>query len=339
MEWLNEPASWQRSGGVLSVSVDPGTDFWQETGYGYIRDSGHVYGTMVSGDLDVWVRIRGSLATQYDQAGVMLRADSRNWLKTGLELFEGRTRLSTVVTLGRSSWMVTSLPEDMTEVTLRVSRRGDGVQLRYRVGDGPFELAGLAYLPPEADVLAGIMCASPEGGGFSVTFHDLRISGQGWEPATGPESAAEREAAVAGAAAEGWTGPAGQPDAAWAGPPADEGAWAAEAPDQAGPWAGDDGAGDWDEPEQDAAVPGEADGPDAGEPWALRWADPAPPGAFAPEPDEAGRPGDLPGPDEAELSGEVPAEAVAGLGADQAEQAPPGAFAPEPDEAAGSAGV
>ena len=37
MEWLNEPASWQRTGDVLRVSVDPGTDFWRETGYGYIR--------------------------------------------------------------------------------------------------------------------------------------------------------------------------------------------------------------------------------------------------------------------------------------------------------------
>lgn len=352
MEWLNEPASWQRSGGVLSVSVDPGTDFWQETGYGYIRDSGHVYGTVVSGDLDVWVRIRGSLATQYDQAGVMLRADSRNWLKTGLELFEGRTRLSTVVTLGQSSWMVTSLPDDMTEITLRVSRRGDGVQLRYRVGDGPFELAGLAYLPPEADVLAGIMCASPEGGGFGVTFHDLRISGQDWEPATGPESAAEREAAVAGAEAEGWTGQDGQPDAEWAEPPADDGAWAAvEAPDEAGAWAGDLGAGDWHEPGQDAAAAGAADDPDAGGPWLLRWAEPAPPGAFTPGPGEPGRPGGLPepafagpvadlpgravlftsGPDEPGRPGDLPGPAVAVPVADVPEVA--GGFAPELDEA------
>jgi len=49
MEWLNEPASWQRTGDVLTVSVDPSTDFWRETGYGYIRDSGHVYGEVLAG--------------------------------------------------------------------------------------------------------------------------------------------------------------------------------------------------------------------------------------------------------------------------------------------------
>jgi len=38
MEWLNEPASWQRNGDVLRVNVDPGTDFWRATGYGYVHD-------------------------------------------------------------------------------------------------------------------------------------------------------------------------------------------------------------------------------------------------------------------------------------------------------------
>ena len=176
MEWLNEPASWQRTGDVLTVSVDPSTDFWRETGYGYIRDSGHVYGEVLAGDLDVSVRMRCTLGTQYDQAGVMLRADERTWLKTGVEFFEGRARLSTVLTLGRSSWMVTDLPEGTDEIVLRVSRRGDAVEVRYVIEDGPAELAALVYMPPGREVLAGVMAAAPEGPGFRVTFHDLRAS-------------------------------------------------------------------------------------------------------------------------------------------------------------------
>ncbi len=135
MEWLNEPASWQRTDDVLQVNVDPGTDFWRVTGYGYIRDSGHVYGEVLAGDLDVAVRIRGNWSAQYDQAGVMLRADERTWLKTGIEFFEGRPRLSTVLTLGMSSWTVANLPDDTNDVALRLSRRGDAVEIRYSAGD------------------------------------------------------------------------------------------------------------------------------------------------------------------------------------------------------------
>ena len=148
MEWLNEPASWQRTDDVLQVNVDPGTDFWRVTGYGYIRDSGHVYGDVLAGDLDVAVRIRGNWSAQYDQAGVMLRADERTWLKTGIEFFEGRPRLSTVLTLGMSSWSVANLPDDTDDVALRLSRRGDAVEIRYSAGDGPPDLAALVLPAP-----------------------------------------------------------------------------------------------------------------------------------------------------------------------------------------------
>jgi regulation of enolase protein 1 (concanavalin A-like superfamily) len=198
MEWLNEPASWQRTGDVLTVSVDPGTDFWRETGYGYIRDSGHVYGEVLGGDLDVSVRVRCTLGVQYDQAGLMLRADERTWLKTGVEFFEGRPRLSTVLTLGRSSWMVTDLPAGTDDIVLRVSRRGDAVEVRYVLDDGPAELAALAFLPPGREVLAGVMGAAPEGPGFRVTFQDLRITERDWSAAPAGDDAGTRPAGQAG---------------------------------------------------------------------------------------------------------------------------------------------
>ena len=201
MQWLNEPASWQRTGDVLRVSVDPGTDFWRTTGYGYVHDNGHIYGELLPGDLDVSVRVRGAFANQYDQAGIMLRADEQTWLKTGLEFFEGRPRLSTVLTMGCSSWMVADLPPGTDEVTLRVSRRGDAVEVRYAAGEGAAELAALVFMPPGREMLAGIVCAAPEGGGFSVAFHDLRIAGREWG---GQEAADDAEWAAGSAPATGW---------------------------------------------------------------------------------------------------------------------------------------
>jgi uncharacterized protein len=270
MQWLNEPGSWQRTGDVLRVSVDPGTDFWRTTGYGYVHDNGHVYGDLLPGDLDVSVRVRGAFTNQYDQAGIMLRADAETWLKTGLEFFEGRPRLSTVLTMGSSNWMVADLPPDTDEVTLRVSRRGDAVEVRYSAGDGAAELAALVFLPPDREMLAGIVCAAPEGAGFSVAFHDLRIVGREWaghETADGADWAGESAAPAAG-----WAEPAGT-GAGWA----DEAeGWEDErAEDQADGWAGDEpgeAESGWagDGPDDEAAAwasdkPGEAEPGGAGD--------------------------------------------------------------------------
>ncbi|HEV3068055.1 MAG TPA: DUF1349 domain-containing protein [Streptosporangiaceae bacterium] len=288
MEWLNEPASWQRTGDVLTVSVDPGTDFWRETGYGYIRDSGHVYGEVLAGDLDVSVRLRGNLGVQYDQAGVMLRADERTWLKTGVEFFEGRARLSTVLTLGRSSWMVTDLPEGTDDIVLRVSRRGDAVEVRYVIEDGPPELAALVFLPPGRDVLAGVMAAAPEGPGFRVTFHDLRITERDWSGEAGAGAAwTDDQAGWTGDEAPAWSAEGGEP--AWPVPGQAEEApdWPA-APAETEPPARPGPAAEADERGWPAAVAGEDD-PDW--PATLRaqdgepdWAAPRVADAAAPEP-------------------------------------------------------
>ncbi len=242
MQWLNEPASWQRAGDLLKVSVDPGTDFWRETGYGYIHDNGHIYGEVITGDLDVSVRVRADFTSPFDQAGVIFQIDEATWLKTGLEQFEGRPRLSTVLTLGQSSWTVSDLPEGVEEVTLRASRRGDAVEIRYSVDGGTAELAALVYLPPGGGVLAGIMCAAPEGQGFTVTFHDLRIMGRTWAPQ--PGSGEQEWAPAAAADGPGWSD--GEPSGAWTGQDAGDTTWAAaEAPgwaaaESGGTWAGDE---------------------------------------------------------------------------------------------------
>ena len=145
----------------------------------------------------------------------MLRADERTWLKTGVEFFEGRARLSTVLTLGRSSWMVTDLPAGTDEIVLRVSRRGDAVEVRYVIEDGPAELAALVFMPPGREVLAGVMAAAPEGPGFRVTFHDLRITERDWSGAAGDDPAwSDDQARWSGDAAPAWSpadGEAGWP--------------------------------------------------------------------------------------------------------------------------------
>jgi regulation of enolase protein 1 (concanavalin A-like superfamily) len=108
----------------------------------------------------------------------MLRIDEKNWVKTGIEYVGGEHLLSVVVTREVSDWSVIPLATSPDSVTLAVDRTGDTVTVRYGLdGAEPVTMARLAYFPPTAPVLAGVMAASPEGAGFSVTFSRLEIKG------------------------------------------------------------------------------------------------------------------------------------------------------------------
>jgi regulation of enolase protein 1 (concanavalin A-like superfamily) len=165
------------------MTADGGTDFWRMTHYGYVHDNGHVYGESVDGDFDLTMLVRGAYAEQYDQAGAMVRVDEQRWLKTGIEYVDGRIRLSTVITLGYSSWTVAELPVAAVGLRLHLARRGDSVEIRFGVDGDASDLAGVVYLPPGQAAFAGAMCAAPVGDGFEVSFHDLAIKTVG-EPQT-----------------------------------------------------------------------------------------------------------------------------------------------------------
>ena len=96
MHWYNEPAVWAANDATLTVTADPGTDFWRKTHYGFIRDNGHFYYQEVAGDFRCEVKVSGGYAALYDQAGLMVRLDAETWLKCGIEFVEGVQYVSAV---------------------------------------------------------------------------------------------------------------------------------------------------------------------------------------------------------------------------------------------------
>jgi regulation of enolase protein 1 (concanavalin A-like superfamily) len=171
--WLNEPARWDGN----TVTTDPDTDFWRTTHYGFVRDTGHVLGVDRAGDFELSVTFAGDYREQYDQAGIAIRLDEKNWIKSGIELVDGQQQLSAVVTREVSDWSVVALAEPAASVTVKAGREGDTVTISYGLnGAPPATMLRLAYFPPELSVLAGVMCASPTGKGFTTRFEDITIS-------------------------------------------------------------------------------------------------------------------------------------------------------------------
>ena len=174
--WLNPPPAW--SGDLTALELETGetTDFWRDTFYGFVRDTGHAWLAPVTGDFSLSARFTGAYAALYDQAGLMLRRDADTWIKAGIEYTDGLMHFSVVVTGPRSDWSVIPLPDASPEsvISARLTRHEDAVRVQYRIGEAPWQMARLAPFPADP-ARAGITACSPERKGFRARFEAIRI--------------------------------------------------------------------------------------------------------------------------------------------------------------------
>ncbi|HEY9596273.1 MAG TPA: DUF1349 domain-containing protein [Cyanophyceae cyanobacterium] len=175
MQWYNEPPIWKVQGDIIAITSAAKTDFWRQTHYGFIRDNGHFFYQPINGDFTVEAKVSGEYRDLYDQAGLMLRLDEFNWLKCGIEFVEGVQQVSAVVTRDYSDWSVVPLPNNPASIWVRVTRRGTAVEVQYSLDGEQYTMLRLAYLTLVETLDVGVMCASPDGNGFPMTFEGFKI--------------------------------------------------------------------------------------------------------------------------------------------------------------------
>lgn len=176
LTWLNEPMTANVEGGRMTVKTARATDFWQETFYGFRRDSGHFLHKTVTGNFTASVKVTGRFETLYDQVGLMLRSDATHWVKAGVELTDGALYLSTVVTNGFSDWSITPCVPGTEEVHIRLTRHDESIRVQTQdPRDGSWVMTRLGYLQPTKTLQIGLMCCSPEREGFEATFRDFTL--------------------------------------------------------------------------------------------------------------------------------------------------------------------
>ena len=173
MEWYNDPPHWSAHNGSLTMHCAPQTDFWRLAGIA--RDNGHFYYQRQAGDFQIDCRFSGSYNAQYDQAGLMVRTDEAHWIKCGIEFYNGAPHVSTVVTREYSDWSIAPLPSNPKSLWLRLKRQAAVIEIEYAPDGISYRLLRQAYFSPIHAMDVGLMCASPEGPGFAVTFEGIVI--------------------------------------------------------------------------------------------------------------------------------------------------------------------
>src|SRR3954451_18966086 len=95
------PAAAVEDGPDLLVTAVEGSDAWRHTSYGFVHDDAHALLDPLADPGAIEVTFDLDYDQQFDQAGLMLRADEQAWIKAGLEVSDGVSQVGAVVTLGR----------------------------------------------------------------------------------------------------------------------------------------------------------------------------------------------------------------------------------------------
>lgn len=176
MQWFNEPESWSVENDVLTMDVTPQSDYWRISHYGFTVDDAPFLYTLRGGEFEVKVKISGDYKVRFDQAGLMLRIDKENYIKTGIEFVDGKYNLSTVVTHRTSDWSVIELEKPVEYVWIKAVRRLDAVEIFYSFDDKEYTMMRNCWLQDNTPVMVGMMAACPDGNGFKATFEGFKIT-------------------------------------------------------------------------------------------------------------------------------------------------------------------
>ncbi len=176
MNWFNEPSEWNIENGKLSMGVTPKTDYWRISHYGFTVDDAPFYYAEYGGEFEAKVKISGDYKVRFDQAGMMIRIDHENYIKTGIEFVDGKFNLSTVVTHTTSDWSVISLEQPVEHIWIKAVRRLDAIEIFYSFDDIEYHMMRNAWMEANRPLKIGMFAACPDGDGFNVSFSDFKVT-------------------------------------------------------------------------------------------------------------------------------------------------------------------
>jgi len=176
MHWYNEPEQWEIKNNSLIMQVTPNSDYWRISHYGFTVDDAPFYYGNYGGEFEAKVKLTGAYKARFDQMGLMIRTDHKNYIKTGVEFVDGKFNVSTVVTHEKSDWSVLPLEKAPPFIWIKVVRRLDALEIFYSLDDKTYIMTRNAPLQDNAPVMIGLMAASPDGNGFEAKFEHFKVT-------------------------------------------------------------------------------------------------------------------------------------------------------------------
>jgi regulation of enolase protein 1 (concanavalin A-like superfamily) len=196
--WINEPENYELTRESISITTEPGTDFWQRSYYGFRNDNAPALLTESDDNFTFTAKASFNYNALFDQCGLAIYLDSDNWFKASIEYENNEySRLGSVVTnLGYSDWATTdvTLPD---HIWYRLHRRGPDFLIESSLDGERFNQMRIFHLhklgetteemgkcnPPQParhKVNIGVYACSPLNSSFTAKFQEIKLEECQW---------------------------------------------------------------------------------------------------------------------------------------------------------------
>lgn len=186
LQWTREPLSCQISPEEITITTSPHTDLWQRTYYHFRNDNAPVL-QMTTAEKFFSFVVKTDFTQskhRFDQCGVVLYLDSKNWLKASVEYENERFQhLGSVVTNhGYSDWATTEIPATVKSMWYRLSRREDDFCVECSEDGTVFHQMRICHLLEGAgEIRFGLYACSPEDSSFCARFTHMELMECQWK--------------------------------------------------------------------------------------------------------------------------------------------------------------
>ena len=178
-DWINEPKNVEFIEQGLLITTKSHTDFWQNTPFNISKDDGHFFACQK--DTNFSIKAKWSFEKTIDsaQCGIMVKADSKNWIKAGLlPTATGAVQLGVVVANnGCCDWSLVYLDNSVNTIYFKMKRRDSNFVVYYAEADEKYVQIRVLNHPNIAQVVnVGAYTCSPKDETFDSILEEIEIA-------------------------------------------------------------------------------------------------------------------------------------------------------------------
>lgn len=178
-DWLNEPYNVRFDERGMRVIAKYRTDFWCCARYDFRKDDGHFFFSYVLGDFCCEGCWEFTEAVNFDQCGLMVRADVNNWFKVSVmyENVEFPMMTSSLTADGFSDLATIPLQEKVKKVWYRIKRRKGSYVASYSLdGENYVQLRKFYLVHDLDDIKVGAYICSPQREDFEAVLRSISFT-------------------------------------------------------------------------------------------------------------------------------------------------------------------